>query len=51
MARMRFADLARDGALIPLACVAAEQMLREHPQSVEPLIARWVGAGMELAKV
>ncbi|MEW5837471.1 MAG: ATP-dependent DNA helicase RecG [Pseudomonadota bacterium] len=51
LARMRFADLARDGALIPQACAAAERMLREHPQAVEPLIARWVGAGMELAKV
>ncbi|MGD9888819.1 MAG: ATP-dependent DNA helicase RecG [Halothiobacillaceae bacterium] len=51
LARMRFADLARDGELIPQVREAAERVLREHPQAVEPLIQRWVGAGMELAKV
>ena len=51
LARMRFADLARDGEMIPQVREAAESILREHPQAVEPLIQRWVGAGMELAKV
>ena len=51
LARMRFADLARDGEMIPQVREAAERILSEHPQAVEPLIQRWVGAGMELAKV
>ena len=51
LARMRFADLARDGALIPKVREAADGLLRDYPQAVEPLIERWVGAGMELVKV
>jgi ATP-dependent DNA helicase RecG len=51
LARMRFADLARDGALIPQVREMADVVLRDYPQAVEPLIARWVGAGVELAKV
>jgi ATP-dependent DNA helicase RecG len=51
LARMRFADLARDGALIPQVREVADLILSNHPEAVEPLIERWVGAGMELAKV
>lgn len=51
LARMRFADLARDGALIPQVREAADRVLHDYPQAVEPLIERWVGAGVELAKV
>ena len=48
---MRFADLARDGEMIPQVREAADVLLRDYPQAVEPLVARWIGAGVELAKV
>lgn len=51
LARMRFADLARDAALIPQVREVADLILREYPSVVDPLIERWVGCGIELAKV
>ncbi|MDR3387338.1 MAG: ATP-dependent DNA helicase RecG [Rudaea sp.] len=40
---LRIADLARDAHLLPAVQRAGSAMLREHPQLVERLIARWVG--------
>ncbi|MEW6727727.1 MAG: ATP-dependent DNA helicase RecG [Pseudomonadota bacterium] len=51
LARLRFADLARDAELIPNVREQADVLLREHPEAVEPLIERWVGAGIGYAKV
>jgi len=51
LARLRFADLARDAELIPRVREVADRILREHPEAVEPLIERWVGAGISYAKV
>lgn len=51
LARLRFADLARDAELIPKVREQADVLLREHPEAVEPLIERWVGAGIGYAKV
>jgi len=51
LARMRFADLARDADLIPPVREVADRLLREHPEAVEPLIARWVGGGIGYARV
>lgn len=51
LARLRFADLARDAALIPKVRELADVLLREHPEVVDPLIARWVGSGIGYAKV
>ena len=51
LARMRFADLARDADLIPQVRSAADRLLRDHPEVVEPLIARWVGGGVGYARV
>jgi ATP-dependent DNA helicase RecG len=39
---LRFADLARDSALLPAVRRAAERMLREQPATVEPLLERWM---------
>jgi len=50
LAQFRIADLARDAALLPVAKDAAEFLLREHPQHVAPLIARWIGQGMRYAQ-
>lgn len=49
--RLRFADLARDGGLIPQVREAADAILRDHPEVVEPLIERWIGQGIGYAKV
>jgi ATP-dependent DNA helicase RecG len=40
---LRIADLARDGHLLPSVQRAGAVMLRDHPELVERLIARWVG--------
>lgn len=39
----RIADLNRDAELIPSAQKSAEQLMNTHPQSVPPLIRRWLG--------
>ncbi|MEW5973835.1 MAG: helicase-related protein, partial [Pseudomonadota bacterium] len=51
LARLRFADLARDAELIPKVREVADRILRDHPEMVDPLIERWVGAGISYAKV
>ncbi|MEF3192669.1 MAG: ATP-dependent DNA helicase RecG, partial [Halothiobacillaceae bacterium] len=51
LARMRFADLARDAELIPRVREVADIILHSHPEVVDPLIERWVGAGISYAKV
>jgi ATP-dependent DNA helicase RecG len=48
---LRIADLNRDSALIPVVARAAERLLREHPESVEPLLRRWVGDGLRYGRV
>ncbi len=40
---LRIADLARDAYLLPSVQRAGAVMLRDHPELVERLIARWVG--------
>ena len=39
---MRFADLTRDVALLPIVRTAAERLLAEHPDRVDPLLDRWM---------
>ncbi len=39
---LRFADLGRDGALLPAVRAAAETMLREHPGRIDALLDRWI---------
>jgi ATP-dependent DNA helicase RecG len=48
---LRIADLNRDSALIPVVAHAAERLLREYPESVEPLLRRWVGDGLRYGRV
>jgi ATP-dependent DNA helicase RecG len=45
LAQLRVADLARDTDLLPLVQRTAELMLRDYPDNIPPLIARWIGAG------
>jgi ATP-dependent DNA helicase RecG len=50
LAQFRIADLARDAALLPAARDIADMLLREQPQHVPLLIARWIGQGMRYAQ-
>ncbi|MEO5343264.1 MAG: ATP-dependent DNA helicase RecG [Gammaproteobacteria bacterium SHHR-1] len=49
--RMRIADLVQDDALVPQAQQLADELLREHPQAAQPLIARWVGQRLDYGRV
>lgn len=47
--QFRVADLARDAALLPAVQRVGEVLLRDHPNLVERLIARWIGAAARYA--
>jgi ATP-dependent DNA helicase RecG len=51
LAQMRVADLIRDADLLPKIQIAAESLLRQWPQHVEPLIRRWVGHAEQYGRV
>jgi len=51
LAQLRVADLVRDADLLGRVQQAAERMLRDHPGSIAPLGARWVGAGERYGRV
>jgi ATP-dependent DNA helicase RecG len=46
---LRIADLARDAALLPAVQRAGAVLLRDHPDRVERLIARWIGGAARYA--
>jgi len=46
---LRIADLARDAALLPAVQRAGAVLLRDHPDRVELLIARWIGGAARYA--
>ena len=48
---LRVADLLRDEDLLNAARYAADRLLREHPDRVEPLIRRWIGVGARYGEV
>lgn len=41
----RIADLLRDKALLPDIQTASQRLLKDFPEQIEPLIARWIGSG------
>ena len=47
---MRFADLARDSALLPTVREAAVRMLEQYPASIDPLIERWMPGRTQYAQ-
>jgi ATP-dependent DNA helicase RecG len=51
LAQMRVADLLRDADLLPRVQVAAENLLRDWPSNVMPLIERWVGHAEQYGRV
>jgi ATP-dependent DNA helicase RecG len=48
---LRVADLLRDQDLLNAVRHAADSLLRDHPDQVEPLIRRWIGAGAHYGEV
>ena len=48
---LRVADLLRDQDLLNAVRHAADELLRDHPDRVEPLIRRWIGAGAHYGEV
>ena len=46
---MRIADLVRDASLLPAVQRAGGVLLRDHPDLVERLIERWIGAATRFA--
>src|SRR5690606_19669173 len=51
LAEFRIADLARDRRLLPVVQQVADRLLADDPALVERLIARWLVARLEYAKV
>ena len=51
LAQMRVADIVRDADLLPRVQIAAETLLREWPENVEPLVRRWVGHAERYGRV
>ena len=47
----RVADLMRDSHILPAVQKAAERMIRENSDKIEPLIKRWLGDGNQYGKV
>lgn len=51
LATLRIADLMRDKDLLPKVNVAAETVLKNHPEIVQPLLQRWIREQLEYAVV
>lgn len=49
--QLKLADLQRDADLIPQASQVAGEILLQYPDSVNPLIQRWIGEASRYAKV
>ena len=48
---LRVADLLRDQDWLNVIRQTADALLRDHPECVEPLIRRWIGAGARYGEV
>ena len=48
---LRVADLLRDQDLLNAVRHTADELLRDHPETVEPLIRRWIGGGVRYGEV
>ncbi len=51
LAQMRVADLTRDADLLPDVQRVAQRLEQRHRDSIEPLLARWVGGAERFGKV
>jgi ATP-dependent DNA helicase RecG len=48
--QLQIADLQRDAHLLPQIKQAAELLIKQYPQSVDPLIDRWLGNNQQYAQ-
>ena len=46
-----FSDLIRDADLLPDVQHAAQQLARQYPDHVQPLLDRWIAQGQHFAQV
>jgi ATP-dependent DNA helicase RecG len=51
MQRLRIADIMRDRKLLPTVQKAAQVLLKDYPEIVEPLKQRWLGDNEILGNV
>ncbi|USE36424.1 ATP-dependent DNA helicase RecG [Endozoicomonas sp. SCSIO W0465] len=51
LAQFRVADLERDRDLLMAVRTAAQELMHQSPEGVEPLVNRWLGKGEEYANV
>ncbi len=51
LAEMKIADIIRDQHLIPEINRIAQRLINDYPESVEPIINRWIGQKMEYQNV
>jgi ATP-dependent DNA helicase RecG len=51
LAEMKIADIMRDQALLAQVSNIAQELINEYPDSVEPIINRWIGQKMEYQNV
>jgi len=51
LAQLRVADLGRDADLLPRVQQAVEVILRQHPDIIAPLTARWIGEGERYGRI
>ena len=49
--QFRIADLMRDQDLVPQAKQLAQNIIEHHPESIDPLIQRWLGSATEYGQV
>lgn len=51
LAEMKIADLIRDQHLIPEVNMIAQRLINDYPDTVDPIINRWIGQKMEYQNV
>ena len=51
LVQFRVADLMRDADLLPAVQQAAQQLAKESPANVQPLLDRWIAQGQHFAQV
>ncbi len=51
MPQFHIADLLRDRALLPRVQLAAELLLKEYPERVDPIVRRWIGGAATYGNV
>jgi len=48
---LRIADLIRDAGLLPDIHKAADILMQQYPELIQPLVDRWLGKDIDYSKV